>query len=167
MALAFHMTGPVQISWASETIGIAEDRVNIQFQPYWDEIHTDDYGGLAGPPGELQLLGAVAFVSATLTKFDEDLAHALHGFGGGTGDGATIDLPTLGTFAFQDGLYDALVLTGTIETNTFSKAILRQAQEFNASMRHKRFGVGWQCYLDDTCTRQLMARVSTGSSSCA
>lgn len=157
-----YMSGPTVIEFNSVELGYAEDRVQIQVQPYYDDIHTDNMGGLAGPPSDSQLLGAIANITAVLTKYVKAEMDKLTSFDSGGSAGV---LPDIGSFVKQDALYAALVLTGTNETITFDYAHLRQAQEFNASVRHKRYAVGWQAWMDDACTRTLM-EITAGVSSC-
>jgi hypothetical protein len=161
-------TGPAIIYWAGNSIGYAEDRVMMRVQPFWDLVHSDGYGGLAGPPADRQLLGAVVQIMATITTFtsDLDLIDDLHTFSSGKTTNGTVVLPAVGSFARQDGLADTLIIEGRGESRTFSPATLTEAQELNSSARHRRFQMGWTAEVDDACARNLMVIVVPGTDPC-
>lgn len=159
MALAFQMAGPVLVQWDNANLGYAEDKVTIQIQPFFDDIHTDAWGGLAGPFAERQLLGAIANIQVVFTKYDDTLVNALSSYDAA---GAVGMLPEIGSFVYQDNLYGPLELNGTKEQITFAYAHLGHAQEFNSSTRHRKYVAGWIARLNDVCTnRQLFTLVES------
>ena len=161
MAIAFHRTGPVQVYFNSVLLGVCEDRVDIVVQPFFDDIHTDHYGGLAGPFAERQFLGGIAQIQCMLTKYDETEVNKLSSFQQG---GTLGTFPAIGSFVYQDNLYEQLDLKGTEETITFAQAHIAMAFSFNASSRHKRYQLGFIAKIDDACIRSLWT--STTGVSC-
>ena len=161
MAIAFHRTGPVQVYFDDVQLGICEDRVDIVIQPFFDDIHTDHYGGLAGPFAERQFLGGIAQIQCVLTKYDETEVNKLSSFQQG---GTAGTFPAIGSFIYQDGLYEQLDLKGTEETISFVYAHVAMAFAFNASSRHKRYQLGFIAKIDDACLRALWT--STTGVSC-
>lgn len=157
--------GPSLINWDGDDIGYAEDRVMIRVQPFWDLVHADSYGGLAGPPADRQLMGAVVQISALITTGDFSVLDELNSFSANSGAQTVGYLPAVGSFSRIDSLSGELIIQGRNETRTFSVATLTEAQELNSSARHRRFQVGWTAEVDDACAMQLFA-VSTGTDPC-
>lgn len=160
-------TGPTVVNWGGDDLGYAEDRVMMRVQPFWDLVHADSYGGLAGPPADRQFLGAVVQIMLTLTTFNSDstIIDGLHDFYAGATSTDSIILPDVGSFARQDELANTLVLLGRNETRTFEPATLTEAQELNSSARHRRFQLGWTAEVDDACTLRLMV-IGAGEDRC-
>lgn len=165
MALQFFSFGPCLVNFDGEDLGFAEDRVDIQVQPFYDEIHTDSWGGLAGPFADKQLLGGLAQISCLLTKFDDAACQRLTAFcaGAGTPDAGVIASANLGEFVYQDGMYAALLLKGTAAGSSslqFSYAHVTGAVGFNASMRHRRYQLTFQARMSTSCARQLYTEIA-------
>lgn len=57
-----------------ETLGYSRDGVNMRFDGYFLDVHTDDQGGDAGPPADVQWLGQSAMISLELTKWEPTIA---------------------------------------------------------------------------------------------
>jgi hypothetical protein len=163
MAIQHFTTGPALIEFDSNILGYAEDRVQQIIVPSWEDIHSDDFGGLAGPPSDAQLLGARVIVQMVMTKYDRTLLDALSSFDQA---GAAGILPAVGEFVRLDSLYAALVISGRNETRTYDVAFLRQNQELNSSARHRRYGLGFECWIDAACTRELMV-IAAGRNPCS
>lgn len=149
----FFTSGPSVVTFDSEQLGFCEDRVQVNVQPFFEDLHADSWGGIQGGFADRQLLGAVANISCLITKGDADALNALTSFDSG---GAAGILPVLGSFVYQDNLFGILDIEGTNETLQFDKAHISMAIELNQSMRHRRFQVGFTARLDDECTRVLM-----------
>lgn len=154
----FVSPGPCYISYDAEDLGIAEDRVEIQVTPYFEDIHTDAAGGLAGPFHERQFLGAVAQINAVLTKYDDDAMKDLATFNSPTGAlwGGGANLP-VGTFIYQDNEFGTLIINGVTDTIQFDYAHLAMAVGFNYSVRHKRWQVGFLARVDQFCYPAVLA----------
>lgn len=164
MAIAFHRVGPVLVYFganAETLIGTCEDRIDIVIQPFFDDIHTDHYGGLAGPFAERQFLGGIAQIQCVLTKYDETEVNKLSSF---KVAGTYGTFPAIGSFVYQDSLAGQLELKGTQETIVFDYAHVAMAFSFNASARHKRYQLGFIARVDEACAQQLWT--STAGVSC-
>lgn len=174
MAIAFFSSGPVLVNYDSVDLGYTEDRVDITIQPFFEDLHTDSWGGLAGPFADRQLLGAVAAINCMLTKFDDAAVQKLSSFvEQGSGVAGTIGpsfgggnaLDKLGTFVYQDSMYATLDLKSTLTGSSlkFEYAHLSGAFSFNSSMRHRRYQLQFLTRMDDPCTRILYAAGTQGS----
>lgn len=163
MAFTFYTSGAAYVSFAGADLGFCEDRVQIVVQPSFDEVHTDSWGGLAGPFADRQLLGAVAQIQCLFTKYDKAELDKLTSFVTG-GTAGVIGSSKLGEFIYQDTLYDTLDINGTNETLTFDYAHIAAGVEFNSSMRHRRYQATFMARMDDACARNLFT--IAGSASC-
>lgn len=159
-------TGPTLVTWQDLILGYSEDRVMLRIQPFWDMVHSDSYGGTAGPPADRQLLGAIVQVMAVLTTYDKESVDYLSTFSSGYALIGMGNLPPVGTFAREtNGLMGVLYLQGRNEKRTFYNATLTESQELNSSARHRRYQVGWTCEVDDACAMQLMT-IDAGQDPC-
>lgn len=159
MAFTFYTSGPAYVSFGGNDLGFCEDRVQIVIQPSFDDVHTDSWGGLAGPFADRQLLGAVAQISCLFTKYDKAELDKLTSFVSG-GSAGVIGSAKLGEFLYQDTLFDALTVNGANETLEFDYAHIAAGVEFNSSMRHRRYQATFMARMDDACTRNLFAIAS-------
>jgi len=172
MAINFYTSGPALVVWDGTDLGYTEDRVQIVIQPFYDDIHSDSWGGLAGPFADRQLLGAIAQVSCLLVKYDLDAVNKLSSFVDNTTGVATageIGATKLGEFMYQDLMYAQLDIKGTDTTTnstptvTFTHAHVSGAFEFNASMRHRRYQVNFMARMDSPCSSKLFTLTSNNS----
>lgn len=51
-------------------LGYTEDGVGVDFRAYQSEVHSDRFGGLQGPPVDVQHFGQTAEIQAKLIDFD-------------------------------------------------------------------------------------------------
>lgn len=167
MAIAFYSSGPVLVNYDSVDLGYTEDRVEITIQPFFEDLHTDSCGGLAGPFADRQLLGAVAAINCMLVKFDNAAVQKLSSFVDQTGTAGVVGSAKLGEFIYQDGMYAPLDLQSTYASSPlkFEYAHLSGAFSFNSSTRHRRYQLQFLTRMDDPCTRQLYT-AGTQDSSC-
>lgn len=166
MAIAFYSTGPVLVNYDSVDLGYTEDRVEITIQPFFDDLHTDSWGGLAGPFADRQLLGAVASINCMLTKFDDAAVQKLSSFvEQGAGVAGKIGAAKLGEFIYQDTMYATLDLKSTLTGSSlkFEFAHLSGSFAFNSSMRHRRYQLQFLTRMNDPCARVLYAAGTQGS----
>lgn len=158
MAINFYSSGPALVVFDSVELGFTEDRVQVVVQPFFDDIHVDSWGGLAGPFADRQLLGAIAQINCMLVKFDDAAVQKLSAFiEQGVAVAGEIGDAKLGEFIYQDSKYATLELKTTLTSSSlkFEYAHVANAFEFNSSMRHRRYQVQFLARMDSPCTRVL------------
>jgi len=147
------VAGPVIVTFNSLQIGYSRDGVQIRIEPRWIDVPSDEYGGASGAPSDAQIVGAIATVSADLTKYDKAQLRKLTSFAGTTGTAGT--LPAFGTLMRQDTKVQILLLDGANEDFTFSNAFVRQAIEVNKGTRFSSAMLAFECWVDAPATRVL------------
>jgi len=152
MTIEHNVAGFVTVTYNAVQLGYSRDGVQIRIEPKWIDIPSDDYGGASGAPADAQLVGAIATVTADLTKYDKAFTRALTGFNKA---GTVGTLPVLGTLMRQESEFAVLLLDGVNEDWTFSTAIMRQAQEVNKGTKFSTFMLGWECWINNTTARLL------------
>ena len=149
-------TGPTLVTWNSLQLGYADDRIQIEERPFWEDIRNDAFGGAAGMPSDVHYLGSIAIVSCNLNRFVIANIQALADL-----DAANVNtvgvMPAIGTFMRSDAMYSSLVLSNATETLTYTVAFLRQGRRFNVGTRHQIFSLAFECHVDDPCTMKLFA----------
>jgi hypothetical protein len=158
--------GPTLVSWpysdspgSSKPLGYADDRIQIEERPFWEDIRNDAFGGAAGIPSDVQFLGSIAIVTCNLNRFTlaniEDLAgiDSVPGTTYGTG-------PQVGTFMRQETMYGSLILSNKTETLTYTIAFLRQGRRFNVGVRHQIYSLVFECHVNDPCDMVLFAKTA-------
>jgi hypothetical protein len=165
MAIGFFSTGPCSVFYDAVELGFCENGAEITVQPFFEDLHADSWGGLAGPFADRQLLGAIAQVNCLLTKFDNAACEKLTSFTEqGDGDAGIIGpsygsgvLDKLGTFVYQDAQFGILELKTTLASSSkkFDYAHVAGSIGFNMGMRHRRWQVQFLCRMDSPCTRVL------------
>jgi hypothetical protein len=160
-------TGATLVTYASVNLGYAEDRIQIDERPVWEDIKNDAFGGMAGVPSDAQYLGSIAYVTCTLNRFVESAVKEL----------STIDLtdisladgtvPPIGRFMRQDTMYSTLVLTNANSILTYSQAFLRQGRRFNVGVRHQQIMLMFECHINNPCDMVLFTINETGTSPCS
>src|SRR5690349_15679735 len=97
-------TGPSVVNWGlsqGTDLGFSEDGARITLTPFFDNVHSDDFGGRPGPPSDSQLLGAIATIDIDFTKYVKAELDKLSAF---QVNGQAGVLPSIGKFVRQDGL---------------------------------------------------------------
>lgn len=143
-------------SWGGYQLGYSENGCPLNIQAKWDDVHSDDSGGLGGVPSDSQFLGAQGFLDLTFTKYqkaymDNMASHNVAALTAGT-KGL---MPPIGTFARQGSMGGALVLTAPNEILTFAFAMLRANYEFNSGTPYRRYRCLFEVWLDQTNFDQL------------
>ena len=153
-------TGPTLVTWAGNEIGYADDRIQIEERPFWEDIRNDAFGGAAGMPSDVQYLGSIAIVTCNLNRFTVAEIEKLAGIDSvpGTAYGT---MPQVGLFMRSEGtnaaMYGALVLSNRTETLTYNVAFLRQGRRFNVGTRHQIYSLVFECHVNDPCDMILFA----------
>ena len=154
-------TGPTLVTWATSQLGYADDRIQIEERPFWEDIRNDAFGGAAGMPSDVQYLGSIAIVTCNLNRFQiaeiEKLAHidSIPTATYGTMPQVGLFMRTGGT---APGMYGSLVLSNRSETLTYTFAFLRQGRRFNVGTRHQIFSLVFECHVNDPCDMVLFAK---------
>lgn len=152
MAITHNVAGPVIVTFNSVALGYSRDGVSIRIEPRYIDINSDDYGGAAGAPSDVQIVGAVAHITAEMPKFDNAECLKLTAFERAGTRGV---LPQLGTLIRQESEYATLLLNGKNEDWTFDVAFVRQAIEVNKGTRYSTFVAGWEAWINNTSARLL------------
>lgn len=165
-----YATGPTLVSFGAsattDALGYAEDRVQIDERPVWEDIKNDAFGGGAGVPSDVQYLGSIAYVSCVLNRFVEANIRRLSQLEITGGSGTTGNLPPIGRFMRQDIMYESLFLTSNAYTLTFTRAFLRQGRRYNMGTRHQQIQLMFECHIDDPCDTVLFTS-ATGTFPCS
>lgn len=138
-------------SWGGFQLGFTEDGCPCQLNVKWDDIYSDDMGGRGGVPTDSQFLGAQGFLNLVFTKYNKTYMDNLscHSVAALT-SGAKGLMPSLGTFARQDGMGGPLILTAPNETLTFAFAMLRSNYEFNSGTPYRRYRCLFEVWMAQT-----------------
>jgi len=148
MAIQTHVFGAAQVyvgdSTEVELLGYTRDGVEIRLESRFLDVPSDDMGGEAGPPANVQYLGEIAVIRLELTKYDLTVADKLQRLNGLTAG----QVGTPGTFIFSDSAqYEKsfrLLIRSAVEENgvptpwNFPRAFLREAIEVNKGSRFTR-----------------------------
>ena len=152
--------GPTLVSWPSTalSLGYADDRIQIEERPFWEDIRNDAFGGAAGMPSDVQYLGSIAIVTMNLNRFTdniEDLAgmDSVPGTAYGT-------MPQIGLFMRQNTMYGILTLRNRTEILTYNFAFLRQGRRFNVGTRHQIYSLVFECHISDPCDMVLFTKTA-------
>ena len=151
-------TGPTLVRFGTYyDLGYSEDRIQISEKPFWHDVKSDGYGGSEGPPCDVQYLGAVAFVTCLLNRFNEEYIRKLAKIQiDGVQLANGIMLPT-GQYMRQDAGMDKLELVNKTYTLTYEKAFLRQGRQFSVGTRHQAVALMFECHVDNPCDANLFA----------
>lgn len=140
-------TGACVINWGlagGTDLGFSEDGARITLTPFYDQVHSDDFGGRAGPPSDAQLLGAIATIDVDFTKYVKAELDKLSSF---QVNGAAGLLPHVGKFVRQDALAAVLKITGMNEILSFAEAYLKRNFEMNSGTKYRTYRVGWEAWM--------------------
>jgi hypothetical protein len=157
MPLAVHVAGPALIRIGPEgcsnaqlqTLGYTRDGARIRTEAYWEEVHTDEWGGDAGPPAEIVYHGERAIVQLELTKWDATIADAIAKRVSSIEGHNTGIIPGAGLLVFSGGLAYRLVIDfqkeGVVDWE-FPRAVPREPIEINKGSRPSIMVVTFDCY---------------------
>jgi hypothetical protein len=140
-------SGPIVVTWNSIQLGYSEDGVRGTITPYTHPVHSDDFGGRAGPPADEQLMAGIANVQIAFTKYVKAEMDKLTSF---QKNGVAGVFPPIGTFLRQDGKGAPLLLDGLNDDWTFTYAVLKGGQEINSGTKFRTYVVGWECWINQT-----------------
>jgi len=157
MAVQVHVAGPALIRIGPEgcannqlrVLGYTRDGARIRTEALWEEVHTDEWGGDAGPPAELIYHGERAVVQLELTKWDAAVADQIAKRVSSIPDHNPGVVPGPGIAVFVNGLAYRLVLDfqkqGTVDWE-FPRAVPREPMEINKGSRPSIMVLTFDCY---------------------
>jgi len=124
MAIGPYVTGPAIIKVNLRdgnglvTLGYSADGVQISERILYNDIHSDRYGGQAGPPIDRQFMGRMARIPVQLVEFNSDIFNLIRNFQFGTPAG----ISDVGTPLTADGKSIQVVISGQKDLATLSAA---------------------------------------------
>ena len=127
------------VNGAMEILGYTRDGVSIRYDGHFLDVPTDDAGGEAGPPADIQHLGETAMITLEMTKFDSAVAGRLAARIRNTVAGAFNSPGTL--LLSSSGAYSTRVLVYPIDTNqsvNFPTCIIREPIEINKGTKYSQ-----------------------------
>jgi len=129
-------------------LGFTREGVRIRTEAYFEEVHTDEWGGDNGPPAELVYHGERAVVQLELTKWDALIADQICK----RLSPATLTpgiVPGAGLIVFDGGLAYRLIIDfqkqGTVDWE-FPRAVPREPIEINKGSRPSVLMLTFDCY---------------------
>jgi len=149
---------PSEVSWNNFQLGYSENGCQLVVQPNFDEIFSDDMGGIRGVPSDAQFLGARGFMNLVFTKYNKLFMDNLSCYTvAALTSGARGLMPALGSFVRQDGLAAALLLNAPNEALSFATAFLRANYEMNTGTPYRRYVCGFELWLNQTDLSNLQS----------
>lgn len=145
-----------EVLWGGFQLGFSEDGCQINIQPRYDEIYSDDMGGRAGVASDAQFVGATGNLDLIFPKYDVNRMDQLGSFDVRKLTVPAVGvMPALGSFVRQDGLAATLLLRAPNESLSFATAFLRRNYEINSGTRFRRYICGFEMWLNQTDLDQL------------
>ena len=153
--LQHHAIGPCLVKFgvadSEAELGYTADGVNIAVNIKTVDVPSDDFGGAAGGPSDVQAVGFEATVTCDFTKHDKaQIDAALSGVGGTAGVA-----PELGAFMRQDNKTGQLFLDGVAADYKFPVSYVTNAG-FNNATKYTTYRVQFRCLMADAATRRLL-----------
>jgi hypothetical protein len=134
------------VAGALETLGYTRDGVEMEFDGFFEELHSDDVCGEQGPPGDLNYLGERARIRIELTKWDGLIADKVTPRVLGTTAGVPA---TTATLLVQGTKYIRLLIEPRDGAPfNFVVAVPRGAITINKGSRHSRLVMEWEAYVN-------------------
>lgn len=148
-------------SWGGYELGLTENGCPLNIQVKWDDVMSDDMGGLKGVPSDRQFLGAQGFLDLTFTKYVKDRMDNMASHNAAALVAGTKGLmPPIGTFARQGGMGAPLILTAPNEVLSFEFAMLVSNYEFNSGTPYRKYRCLFEVWLNQTDYAQLTSAQS-------
>jgi len=131
-------------SHSLETLGYTRDGVEVRFEARYLDVPSDDMGGEAGPPTEVQYLGEIAVIRLELTKYDPAVANKIQRLY----DQTPGQPGTPGTLLFSAAETYRLVIDCADTPLNFPRCFLRDAIEINKGTRFSRLLMVFEAHKD-------------------
>ena len=161
MAVTHFFAGPalVNIQFAGgqalQNIGLNREAIPIQIQPQFLDVECDDFGGPDGVPSDVQMLGGIAQVQLSLTKFElAAIDKLLDGvsYEGGPGAG-TFD--EFGQFIRLGGKFFQLQLLSNYRAWLATHCFVRGGGVVGQGTRYSSYDMTIECHMHGSATRAL------------
>jgi hypothetical protein len=170
-ATRVHLNTDASGAWSY--LGFTRDGVMITPESYWIEVKSDDNGGEAGPPSEIQYVGETSRIRCELTKFDPTNAELIQlrlnpkttfgSFPVASSDSAVAtgqvgQVPPAGTMVFANKVYFSVCLemmgVAQFDSDTaisalyriYPRCLPRHGVEFNAGTKYSTFVVEFEAF---------------------
>ena len=125
-------------SGSIETLGYTRNGAEVGEEAHYEDVHGDENGGDAGPPIDIQYLGAIARIRLDCTKFDIAVINKIRA----RLDSATLGTPgTAGTFMFGGAKDFRLILDCTTDPRNFPRVICREEISSNLGTKYQAWSL--------------------------
>lgn len=131
------VAGPPISSGALMELGYSMDGVQITERAFTLPVHTDEFGGDAGPPADVQFMGMQHIIRMVLTKWNETTVALMRRLIATSGSVAGTS-PTPGTLWFQDSGYWRLLINTTNRPRNYLKCTFEEPMEINKGTKHSQ-----------------------------
>ena len=130
-----------------ELLGYTRDGVEPQSQGFYLDVKSDENGGEAGPPVEVQFMGETARVRLELPRFDPAVAQRVQArtFGSTAGTPAAA-----GSLMFASSLTVPMKIScpGTSAGRLYGRCFVRDAITIGFGTKHSTLVVEFECHKD-------------------
>jgi hypothetical protein len=136
MAATFQAFGAAQI-WVKTNstwswLGFNRDRGDIRVNAHMIDVHSDEKGGDAGPPAEIQMLGQTAVVRCELSRWDTTVMAAIQSrinASSAVAEGASSAYR--GKFIFANSYHFELIVASLLKLWYFTCTVPREPTHLN------------------------------------
>jgi hypothetical protein len=149
---------------ALETLGYTRDGATIRLDGYFLDVKTDDAGGEAGPPADVQWLGQTAMIGLELTRWDDAIAEKFVNrvFGQTTAGSITVANAPTGSLMITGSFGHRLCLIPSVgRAYNFPYAFFREAIEVNKGTKYSTMRVESYALAVSNGTTSLLFNNST------
>ena len=130
-----------------ETLGYTRNGAEVSEHAYHEDVAGDQNGGDAGPPIDVQYLGATAHIRLDMTKVDIAVMAKIRA----RLDGATFGTPsTPGTFMFSGTKDFRLILDSPNDPRNFPRVIARNEISSNNGTKYQSWSLELEAHKNDS-----------------
>lgn len=132
-------------SGSLDTLGYTMNGAEITERVYPYNVYTDENGGDAGPPVDIQYMGEVHQIRLLLTKYDNAILNKIRaGLAGGTAGTPG----TAGTLYFQGTSAWRLLIHSVSDPRNYTRVVFTEPKEVNKGTKHSQALVIATAYKD-------------------
>lgn len=114
---------------ATASVGYTENGVEITEVNYPYDVNTDENGGDAGPPVDVQEMGEVHIIRLLMTKWDETVMDTIRAINVGM---------TAGDLHIANGKYFRVLINSVLRPRNYPTCIIREPREINKGTKHSK-----------------------------